>query len=93
MIHPLHNLLDNRPLIEIVGDKVRSSANQFNPARMRLMIRPSPLKPGQKRVMNINRPPGKQPAGLIRKNLHIPRKNHKLRTARLKKFQHLSLLQ
>jgi hypothetical protein len=65
MIHPLNNLLDDGPLIEIIGNKMRSSANQLNPTRMRLMVRPRPLKPRQERVMNINSPPGKCTTGLI----------------------------
>ena len=84
MIHPLDNLLDDRPFIQIVSHKMRSSPNQLDPTRMRLMIRPSPLKPRQERVMNINRPPSKRAASLIGKNLHIPGKNYQLGAARLK---------
>lgn len=47
MIHALHGLLNNRTLIEILGDIVTGGTDEFYTALMRLVVGGAPLNPGR----------------------------------------------
>src|SRR4051794_39897551 len=47
-------LIDNRAFIEVAGNVVRGSADQFDAPLMRLMVGPRALEAGQERMMDID---------------------------------------
>ena len=57
-------LLDDRTLVEIGGDEMRGGADQFDAARVRLMIGFGALEAGQERVVDVDAAPaqlGREP--------------------------------
>ena len=56
MIHAHNVLLDDRTLVEVTRDEVGRSADDLDPARVRLLVRVCALEAGQKRVMDVDDP-------------------------------------
>ncbi len=54
MIYPHHPLLDNRPLIQPLRDKVRRRPNQLDAPIISLMIRLRALEARQERMVDID---------------------------------------
>jgi drug/metabolite transporter (DMT)-like permease len=71
VVDPGHLLLDDRPLVQVGGDVVRGGADQLDPARVRLVIRPRALEAGQEGVVDVDDPPGQLPAERVGQHLHI----------------------
>jgi len=71
VVDPGHLLLDDRPLVQVSGDVVRGGADQLDPARVRLVIRPRALEAGQEGVVDVDDPPGQLPAERVGQHLHI----------------------
>ena len=92
MIDALDDLLDDRAFVEIVGDEVRSRADQLHAARMRLVIRLRALEAGQERMVDVDRAVRELRARLLRQYLHIAREDHELGAARLEEVEPLRFL-
>jgi drug/metabolite transporter (DMT)-like permease len=71
VVDPGHLLLDDRPLVQVGGDVVRGGADQLDPARVRLVIRPRALEAGQEGMVDVDDPPGQLPAERVGQHLHI----------------------
>ena len=54
MIDPHDILLNDRPFIKIIGDKVGGGSDQFDTARMRLRVRSSTLEAREKGMVDID---------------------------------------
>ena len=68
-------LFDDWPFIELSGDEVRSGANQFHAASVGLMVGLGAFETREQRVMNIDCSSVETLAQVVRKNLHIARKD------------------
>jgi O-acetylserine/cysteine efflux transporter len=71
VVDPGHLLLDDRPLVQVGCDVVRGRADQLDPARVRLVIRPRALETGQEGVVDVDDPPGQLPAERAGQHLHV----------------------
>jgi drug/metabolite transporter (DMT)-like permease len=71
MVDPGHLLLDDRPLVQVGRDVVRGRADQLDPARVRLVVRPRALEAGQEGVVDVDDPPGQLPAERAGQHLHV----------------------
>ncbi|KGV46890.1 hypothetical protein X900_4647 [Burkholderia pseudomallei BDU 2] len=92
VIDALDHLLDDRPLVEVVGHEVRGRADQLHAASMRLMVRLRALEPRQERVMDVDRAIREPRARFRRQHLHVAREDHELGAARLEHVEPLGLL-
>src|SRR5690349_23078857 len=71
VVDPGHLLLDDRPLVQVGRDVVRGRADQLDPARVRLVVRPRALEAGQEGVVDVDDPPGQLPAERLGQHLHV----------------------
>src|SRR5580698_7519135 len=78
MADALDVLIDDRSLVEIAGNVMRSSADQFDAAFMRLMIGPRPFEARQEGMMDVDAAPRKLRRHLIRYNLHVAREHDEI---------------
>jgi hypothetical protein len=71
-------LLDDRALVELLGDVVRRRADELHPARMGLRIGPRSPERRQERVVNVDRPTRQGAACVAAEDLHVAREHHQL---------------
>ena len=57
MTDALDILVDDRAFIEVAGDVMRGGADQFDAARVRLMVGFGALEAGQERVVDVDAAP------------------------------------
>jgi drug/metabolite transporter (DMT)-like permease len=92
VVDPGHLLLDDRPLVQVGGDVVRGGADQLDPARVRLVIRPRALEAGQEGVVDVDDPPGQLPAERVGQHLHIAGQHDEVGPVVLDQGEDLGLL-
>ncbi len=78
MADPLDVLIDDRPFVQRAGDVMRRRADEFDAARMGLMIRPRALEARQELVMDIDATPRQFFRQLVRQNLHVACQHHQI---------------
>jgi O-acetylserine/cysteine efflux transporter len=71
VVDPGDLLLDDRPLVEVRGGVVRGGADELDPARVRLVVRPRALEAGQERVVDVDDPAGQLAAERVAQHLHV----------------------
>jgi O-acetylserine/cysteine efflux transporter len=92
VVDPGHLLLDDRPLVQVSGDVVRGGADQLDPARVRLVIRPRAFEAGQEGVVDVDDPPGQLPAERVGQHLHIAGQHDEVGLVVLDQGEDLGLL-
>jgi O-acetylserine/cysteine efflux transporter len=92
VVDPGHLLLDDRPLVQVSGDVVRGGADQLDPARVRLVIRPRAFEAGQEGVVDVDDPPGQLPAERVGQHLHIAGQHDEVGPVVLDQGEDLGLL-
>ena len=75
MGNPLHILLDNRPIIQLLGNVVAGRPDQFHAARVRRMVWFGPGKRRQKGMVDVNDGSGISRYEFRTQNLHVARQH------------------
>ena len=90
--HPCDFLVEDRALVEILGDVVRSGPDQLHTAIVGLTIRIGADEGGQERVVDVDdsRSIGVDQDG--GQNLHVARQNDEVDVEGSQRFQHLCFL-
>ena len=85
-------LLDDRPVVEVLGDEMRRGADDLHPPRVGLVIGLGPGEGGKERVVDVDDPP--RVAGDERRaqDPHVARQDHEIDPLALEHFQQLALL-
>ena len=92
VIHPLDLLLNDRALVEVGGDKVRRRANQLDAARMRLVVRASPLETRKEGMVNVDDASAQLLARPIGEDLHVAGEHHEIDPLLFDELEHALLL-
>src|SRR5271166_6975173 len=86
-----HILLDDRPVIENLGDVMTCRANELHPALKRLMVRPGAHEGRKKRMVYVDDALRVEVDELVRQYLHVPRQYHEVRLVLLDQSSNSSL--
>ena len=83
MIDALHDLLDDRPLVEVAGHVMGGGADQLDAAAVGLMVGLGALETGQEGMMDVHGAAGEPPRRVVREDLHVAREYHELARGRV----------